>query len=134
MRNYIGVLTSVNCSATVARHIAEAAERSGLLDGYPTTSTASCRSPTPAAAAWPASGEGFDILRRTLWGTAANPNFGAMLLVGLGCEVVQIDRLKADYGIADDADVPVLHHPGGRRHAARHRGRAGAPARTCCRW
>ena len=35
VRNYIGVLTSVNCSATVARHIAEAAERTGLLDDYP---------------------------------------------------------------------------------------------------
>ena len=33
-RNYIGILTSVNCSATVARHIAEAAERSGLLSGF----------------------------------------------------------------------------------------------------
>ena len=41
VRNYIGVLTSVNCSATVARHIAEAAEKTGLLDGF-TTSTASC--------------------------------------------------------------------------------------------
>ena len=34
------------------------------------------------------SGEGFEVLRRTLWGTAANPNFGGMLLVGLGCFAV----------------------------------------------
>ena len=60
------------------------------------------------------SGEGFDVLRRTLWGTAANPNFGGMLLVGLGCEVLQIGRLKADYGLADDDGVPVDHHPGDR--------------------
>src|SRR6185369_16716104 len=47
------------------------------------------------------SGEGFEILKRTLWGTAANPNFGAVLLVGLGCETMQVDRLKREYGIAD---------------------------------
>jgi altronate dehydratase len=49
VRNYVGVLTSVNCSATVARHIAEAAERNGLLDGLdhidgivPITHTSGC--------------------------------------------------------------------------------------------
>jgi altronate hydrolase len=96
VRNYIGILTSVNCSATVARHIAEAAERNGLLDGFdnidgivPITHTSGC--------GMAGSGEGYDILRRTLWGTAANPNFGAILLVGLGCEVLQIDRLKDEH-------------------------------------
>ncbi len=100
VRNYIGVLTSVNCSATVARHIAEAAEKSGLLgefanvDGIvPITHASGC--------GMAGQGEGFDILRRTLWGTAANPNFGAVLLVGLGCEVVQISRLKDDYGLSE---------------------------------
>ncbi|MGG2357441.1 UxaA family hydrolase, partial [Salmonella enterica] len=34
-RNYVGILTSVNCSVTVARFIAQAAERSGLLDRFP---------------------------------------------------------------------------------------------------
>lgn len=100
VRNYIGVLTSVNCSATVARHIAEAAEKQGLLDGLenidgivPITHTSGC--------GMAGSGEGFDILRRTLWGTAANPNFGAILLVGLGCEVLQVDRLSETYGLTD---------------------------------
>lgn len=101
-RNYIGVLTSVNCSATVARHIAEAAERGGLLDGFdhvdgivPITHVSGC--------GMAGSGEGFEVLRRTLWGTAANANFAAILLVGLGCEVLQIDRLKKDHGLSDNA-------------------------------
>ena len=34
-RNYLGILTSVNCSATVARLIAREVEKSGLLDDYP---------------------------------------------------------------------------------------------------
>jgi altronate hydrolase len=118
VRNYIGVLTSVNCSATVARHIAEAAERSGLLrefknvDGIvPITHTSGC--------GMASSGEGYDVLRRTLWGTAANPNFGAVLLVGLGCEVVQIDRFKKDYGIADNPAFQsfTIQEIGGTRRA-----------------
>ena len=99
-RNYVGILTSVNCSATVARHIAEAAERNGVLAGFenvdgvvPITHVSGC--------GMAGEGEGFDMLRRTLWGTAANANFGAILLVGLGCEVIQIDRLKKDYGLTD---------------------------------
>lgn len=92
IRNYVGVLTSVNCSATVARHIAEAAERSGLLDAFPNvdgivpvTHASGC--------GMASSGEGYDLLVRTLQGTAANPNFAAVLVVGLGCEVIQVARL-----------------------------------------
>jgi altronate hydrolase len=48
-----------------------------------------------------AKGEPYDLLARTLWGTAVNPNFGAVLLVGLGCEVVQIARLQKDYGLGE---------------------------------
>jgi altronate hydrolase len=118
VRNYLGVLTSVNCSATVARHIAEAVERRGLLDDYPEidgvvpiTHASGC--------GMAGSGEGFDVLRRTLWGTAANPNFGGVLLVGLGCEVVQIGRLKADYGLAetDGFQSFTIQETGGTRRA-----------------
>jgi len=118
VRNYIGVLTSVNCSATVARHIAEAAERQGLLDAYPDidgivpiTHASGC--------GMAGSGEGFEVLRRTLWGTAANPNFGGVLLVGLGCEVIQIGRLKSDYGLVegDGFQSFTIQDTGGTRRA-----------------
>ena len=99
-RNYVAVLTSVNCSATVARHIAEAAERTGLLRDYPNVDGI-----VPivhhSGCGMPAKGEGYELLTRTLWGTAANPNFGAVLLVGLGCEVIQLARFKQEYGIAE---------------------------------
>jgi len=118
VRNYVAILTSVNCSSTVARHIAEAAERSGLLAQYPhvdgivpITHASGC--------GMASSGEGFEILKRTLWGTAANPNFGAVLLVGLGCEVIQIGRLKADYGLADSDTFRAftIQEAGGTRRA-----------------
>src|SRR6185369_11590070 len=65
------------------------------------------------------SGEGFELLKRTLWGTAANPNFGAVLLVGLGCEVLQIGRLKADYGLVegDAFQAFTIQDSGGTRRA-----------------
>src|SRR5262249_37841507 len=82
------------------RHIAEAAEKRGLLDEFPgidgilpITHGSGC--------GMASSGESFEILKRTLWGTAANPNFGAILMVGLGCEVMQIARLKEEFGIGD---------------------------------
>lgn len=100
VRNYVGILTSVNCSATVARLIADTADRSGLLKRFPNvdgvvpiTHTSGC--------GMAGKGEGYDLLVRTLWGTAANPNFGAILLVGLGCEVLQIGRLTAEHGLDD---------------------------------
>jgi altronate hydrolase len=117
-RNYVGVLTSVNCSATVARLIADAADRSGLLDAFPNvdgvipiTHTSGC--------GMAGDGEGFDMLRRTLWGTAANPNFGGMLLVGLGCEVIQTGRFAKDYGLAgrDDFQAFTIQDVGGTRRA-----------------
>ena len=48
-----------------------------------------------------AKGEGFDALKRTQWGYASNPNIAAVLLVGLGCEVFQIGRMKQEFGIVE---------------------------------
>lgn len=100
-RNYLGVLTSVNCSGSVARFIAEEAEKSdwfhalGNVDGIvPIAHASGC--------GMAGDNEGYETLMRTLQGYAQNPNFGGILLVGLGCEVLQIPdlvgkgRLRAD--------------------------------------
>lgn len=100
-RNYLGVLTSVNCSGSVARFIAEAAERTEWfkaltnVDGIvPIAHASGC--------GMSGSDEGYATLMRTLQGYARNPNFGGILLVGLGCEVLQIPdlvgrgRMRAD--------------------------------------
>ncbi len=99
-RNYVGILTSVNCSATVARYIAEAANRSDLAARFPNVDgVVSFVHGTGCGMA--GSGEGFDVLKRTQWGYSANPNLGAVLLIGLGCETFQIGRLKQIYGIEE---------------------------------
>jgi altronate hydrolase len=97
-RNMIGVLTSVNCSATVARRVAdwftpERMEAFSGVDGVAAfTHMTGCGTPS--------TGEGVDNLNRTLAGYARHPNFAGLVIIGLGCEVNQIDRLYAEYGIA----------------------------------
>lgn len=106
-RNYIGILTSVNCSATVAKFMAEEINRSGILDDYPEIDGI-----IPfvhgTGCAIDMDGEGYHILKRTQWGYASNPNLGAALLVGLGCEVFQIGRMKEIYGISDNETFQTM--------------------------
>jgi altronate hydrolase len=115
-RNYIGILTSVNCSASVARFMAEAVTKSGILDQYsnidgiiPFVHGTGC--------GMASKGEGFDILKRTQWGYATNPNLAGVLLVGLGCEVFQIHRMKEAYNIVegDTFRTMTIQETGGTR-------------------
>jgi altronate hydrolase len=90
-RNYIAVIASVNCSATVVRAIAnhfnpQRLESYSNVDGV-------IALPHPLGCGLGATGEGMDILRRTLVGYAKHPNFAGVLFVGLGCEQNQIAPL-----------------------------------------
>src|SRR3954470_11130676 len=99
-RNYIGILTSVNCSASVARFAAAAVERSGVLADHPEIDgvVAIVHGTGCGHAAY---GEGFEVLRRTQWGYASHPNFAGVVMVGLGCEVFQIGGMKKEYGLTE---------------------------------
>ncbi|NDV88453.1 altronate dehydratase [Aurantimonas aggregata] len=96
-RNTIAVLTSVNCSATAARKIAEAF-RPEELAAFPNVDgvTAYVHG---TGCGMGGDGEGFDALQRVMWGYARHPNVAGVLMVGLGCEVNQIDWLLEAYGI-----------------------------------
>jgi altronate hydrolase len=99
-RNYLAILTSVNCSATVARLMAREIERSGELADYPNIDgVIALVHGTGCGLA--SRGEGYEALQRTQWGYAANPNVGGALMVGLGCEVFQIDKMKERYNIVE---------------------------------
>ena len=99
-RNYVAVLTSVNCSASVARFVAQQARERGLLDRYPNVDGVVAFT-HGTGCGMDGKGEGYDILQRTIWGHAASPNVGGALLIGLGCEVFQIPRLLERYGLRD---------------------------------
>ena len=97
-RNYIGVLPTVNCSAGVARFIAEEATRDELpkfpdVDGIVALGHGAgcCMNPDD---------EGFAILQRTMAGYTRHPNFFGIVLVGLGCEVNQVECLMDNMGLS----------------------------------
>ncbi|WP_108483155.1 UxaA family hydrolase [Oceaniglobus ichthyenteri] len=115
-RNYLGILTSVNCSGSVAKFIAEAAEKSGLLDDFPNIDGIV---PITHGTGCGMSGEneGYDTLFRTLSGYAQHPNFGGILLIGLGCEVMQVSALVGGRPIRADGALRymTIQHEGGTR-------------------
>ena len=96
-RNYVAVLTSVNCSATAGRMIAGHFTPERLADYPNVDGVAAFVHGTGCAMG--GDGTGFEILQRTLWGYARNPNVGGVVMAGLGCEGMQIDWLLEAYGI-----------------------------------
>lgn len=99
-RNYIAVISSVNCSATVSRAVAEHFRRGGLAD-FPNvdgvvalTHGMGCGMST--------TNEGYAILTRVMAGYARHPNVGGVLMIGLGCESNQIPELLRRHGLAEN--------------------------------
>jgi altronate hydrolase len=99
-RNYIGIMTSVNCSATVASHIAKEVERQGLLADYPNIDGVIALTQDNGCII-DYRGVIFDTFKRTAWGYATNPNMGGVMMVGLGCEGFQIPRFKEAYKVEE---------------------------------
>src|ERR1700761_6153113 len=109
-RNFIGVLTSVNCSATVARAIADYFRRDvnpQALADFPNVDGVVALTHGQGCAI-DAHGEALDVLQRTLAGYARHPNFAAVLMVGLGCETNQIDGLIEAQGLAGSATLKTM--------------------------
>ncbi|PJI40966.1 UxaA family hydrolase [Ferrovibrio sp.] len=96
-RNYLGVITSVNCSATVARYIADAFKGDALKDYPNVDGVVAIVHGTGCGMA--DTGEGYGNLQRTLWGYAQHVNFAGVLMLGLGCEVAQIDFMMEAQGL-----------------------------------
>lgn len=103
-RNYIGVLSTVNCSATVVRHIAEWFTPERLAD-FPHVDGVVAFSHS-IGCGMEMSGEPMALLRRTIAGYARHPNLHSVLIIGLGCERNQLNELMADEQLAAG---PRLH-------------------------
>jgi altronate hydrolase len=110
-RNYIGILSSVNCSATVARAIADHFSRTlhpSALADYPNvdgvvalTHGSGCGMDTE--------GLGMQVLERTMAGYATHPNFGAVLAVGLGCEANQLKSWLSHSGLTEGKTLQTFN-------------------------
>ncbi|TQS73074.1 altronate dehydratase [Rhodobacteraceae bacterium] len=116
-RNFIGIMASVNCSTTVCDAIAAEANRTLLqefpnVDGFaPIVHDQGCGMANQ--------GEGFDALVRTLKGYRDHPNFGGVLIVGLGCEVNQLTLYKPTEWTKERFQTFNIQEVGGSRSAVR---------------
>lgn len=117
-RNFIGVLTTVNCSATVARRIA-AHFTPEVLRSFPNVDgVAALTHGTGCGIA--SRSEGAEILRRVFTGYATHPNFASILLLGLGCETNQVDQLVELSGARDTIRAANIQDEGGSSASIRN--------------
>src|SRR4030095_3268312 len=101
-RNYIGIVTTVNCSAATSRMIAAKLEPLPAeypnIDGVvPLTHGGGC--------GMAAAGLEMDVLRRTLAGYVRHPNMAAVVVLGLGCEANQIAGLMNAEGLKEGPNI-----------------------------
>lgn len=115
-RNFIALIATVNCSATVIKCAASEVEACGALAQYDNVDGIVALAHS-SGCGMAASGRGYDILDRVLWGHATHPNVGASVFVGLGCEVMQIARMQAQFGDAgtDRFHALTIQDTGGTR-------------------
>ena len=110
-RNYIGVLSSVNCSATAARAIADHFSKRNnpaALANFPNvdgvvalTHGTGCGMDTE--------GLGMKLLERTLAGYATHANFWGVVVVGLGCESNQLNTWLAHSSLREGDTLKVFN-------------------------
>lgn len=98
-RNYVAILSSVNCSASVARFVAERFRTPEFRRDFPNVDGVAAFTHKAGCAA---GDEAVALLQRTLAGMARHPNLHGCLLLGLGCETTQVCRL-AELVAAGDA-------------------------------
>ncbi len=119
-RNYIGIISTVNCSASVSRFIADAF-RGDVLAEYPNIDgiVPICHG---MGCACSGSEEGFEILLNTIAGYVRHPNFAGVLIIGLGCEVLQIDTLFQRRDLQEHAllQTMTIQGTGGTRKTVQH--------------
>ncbi len=103
-RNFLGILTTVNCSATAARQIANRMRYSGILDDFEHVDGVVALTHGLGCGMDP-SGEGIEVLRRVMRGYLTHPNFAGFLLLGLGCEDNQVKALTQGVDLRPDLQL-----------------------------
>ena len=117
-RNYIGIVTSVNCSAHVAELIAAAFRRNPLTGQDPLAEWPNVDGVvalTHKTGCGMTAGEPLTLLRRTLGGFARHVNFSHVIGIGLGCEVNQIGGLLQEQRLSGRLRSMDIQEMGGTR-------------------
>ncbi len=101
-RNYIGIVSTVNCSAASSRFIAQAFDRE-LLARFPNVDGVIALT-HKGGCAMPFDCDNHRLLNRTLAGFARHPNIAAYVIVGLGCETAQASFLTESENLVELTD------------------------------
>ncbi|MFM1942915.1 MAG: hypothetical protein RI897_1897 [Verrucomicrobiota bacterium] len=109
-RNYIGVLTTVNCSASAARLVRERFSDREVRSRYPGVDGVVAM--TFKGGCGMAGGEPQRLLGRVLNGMLGHPNFGGVVLLGLGCEMTNLGLLREAGGWVEGEDLVSLEIQG----------------------
>src|SRR5471030_567753 len=117
-RNYIGILTSVNCSAHVAGMVADIFKKNPFTHDNPLADFPNVDGVvalTHKTGCGMTQDEPLRLLRRTLGGYARHVNFSAVVVMGLGCEVNQIGGLMKEQKLAGRLRAMDIQEVGGTR-------------------
>mgnify|MGYP001334446809 FL=1 len=88
-RNYIGLISTVNCSATVVKKIADKINEYLSKKDFINIDGAVCLKHS-SGCGMNNTGYGMNTFNRTIEGFKVHPNFGKVYVIGLGCECAQI--------------------------------------------
>lgn len=117
-RNYVGILSTVNCSSHVAELVADVFRKNPFkgddpLSAYPNVDGVVAL--THKSGCGMTSGEPLRLLRRTMGGYARHVNFSHVVVLGLGCEVNQVGGLLEEQGLAGRVRSMDIQTMGGAR-------------------
>jgi altronate hydrolase len=96
-RNYVAVISSVNCSASVSHYVRDRFKTESFRQDFPNVDGVIAFTHKSGCAMDP--GEPQQLLQRVLAGIARHPNISGYVMIGLGCEVNQLNSLRQAYNL-----------------------------------
>src|SRR6266702_1410913 len=96
-RNYLAVISSVNCSASVSHYVADRFKGPEFQKDFPGVDGVIAFTHKGGCAIQP--GEPHRLLQRVLAGLARHPNISGYVMIGLGCEVNQVQFIRNDFNL-----------------------------------
>ena len=112
-RNYIAVISTVNCSATVSKYVAARFNSETLKRDFPNVDGVVAFT-HGGGCGLQFGGEGHATLNRVMGGMARHPNIGGYVLIGLGCETASMGYLLDDQKLVQIGGAKSSN--GGRPH------------------
>ena len=110
-RNYLAVIASVNCSASVSKFVAE--HFRDVTRSFPNVDGVLAFTHKSGCCVQP--GEPARVLQRTIAGMATHPNIGGCVLIGLGCETNQIEFIVRDFQLRAPVTMNIQQVGGVRK-------------------